>query len=317
VGKIGRNTPCPCGSGKKFKKCCMNREETQSVQPRGERRSHWSFDEIESIPTNGIVSRLRSWGIPFEKAQFLEDVKRFYSGEELAHHWEKEYPVTATGFDMDFPWMAAIVLWERLAPDVMSSERLDRMMQQGYQLLERQDADTGQSEMEACRIWLEVWEDLKPRFRADMRSIEDAEGVFMGSQLLHNWCQDLEMELHNAGLHEPSFLEKAIEYCREFCDLFPDSDELLLHNMKRTEAEAHFALGREGEGDRLFEALIERFPDNAWGYIGWGDMVAFPTKVGSPRDLERAKRIYEMGLRANVKEKDDILGRIRNLEQEE
>ena len=23
--KIGRNDPCPCGSGKKFKKCCLNR----------------------------------------------------------------------------------------------------------------------------------------------------------------------------------------------------------------------------------------------------------------------------------------------------
>ena len=22
VGKIGRNEPCPCGSGKKYKKCC-------------------------------------------------------------------------------------------------------------------------------------------------------------------------------------------------------------------------------------------------------------------------------------------------------
>lgn len=23
VGKIGRNAPCPCGSGKKYKKCCL------------------------------------------------------------------------------------------------------------------------------------------------------------------------------------------------------------------------------------------------------------------------------------------------------
>ena len=23
--KIGRNDPCPCGSGKKFKKCCMGK----------------------------------------------------------------------------------------------------------------------------------------------------------------------------------------------------------------------------------------------------------------------------------------------------
>ena len=27
VAKVGRNDPCPCGSGKKYKKCCMNREQ--------------------------------------------------------------------------------------------------------------------------------------------------------------------------------------------------------------------------------------------------------------------------------------------------
>lgn len=26
MGKIGRNDPCPCGSGKKYKKCCLNRD---------------------------------------------------------------------------------------------------------------------------------------------------------------------------------------------------------------------------------------------------------------------------------------------------
>jgi uncharacterized protein YecA (UPF0149 family) len=24
VPRVGRNEPCPCGSGKKFKKCCLN-----------------------------------------------------------------------------------------------------------------------------------------------------------------------------------------------------------------------------------------------------------------------------------------------------
>ena len=27
--KIGRNDPCPCGSGKKYKKCCMNKKESK------------------------------------------------------------------------------------------------------------------------------------------------------------------------------------------------------------------------------------------------------------------------------------------------
>ena len=26
--KIGRNEPCPCGSGKKYKKCCLNKSVT-------------------------------------------------------------------------------------------------------------------------------------------------------------------------------------------------------------------------------------------------------------------------------------------------
>ena len=28
--RIGRNTPCPCGSGEKFKKCCMGKEAAPS-----------------------------------------------------------------------------------------------------------------------------------------------------------------------------------------------------------------------------------------------------------------------------------------------
>ena len=28
MSKIGRNDPCPCGSGKKYKKCCLNKEKT-------------------------------------------------------------------------------------------------------------------------------------------------------------------------------------------------------------------------------------------------------------------------------------------------
>ena len=30
--KAGRNDPCPCGSGKKFKKCCENQNKTKKIQ---------------------------------------------------------------------------------------------------------------------------------------------------------------------------------------------------------------------------------------------------------------------------------------------
>src|SRR5436853_5705938 len=36
--KIGRNDPCGCGSGEKFKKCCLDRRPNVISLPGGERR---------------------------------------------------------------------------------------------------------------------------------------------------------------------------------------------------------------------------------------------------------------------------------------
>ena len=31
-GKVGPNDPCPCGSGKKYKKCCMQKDKTSGME---------------------------------------------------------------------------------------------------------------------------------------------------------------------------------------------------------------------------------------------------------------------------------------------
>jgi len=31
MAKTGRNDPCPCGSGKKYKQCCLARDETSAL----------------------------------------------------------------------------------------------------------------------------------------------------------------------------------------------------------------------------------------------------------------------------------------------
>lgn len=30
---VGRNQPCPCGSGKKYKRCCLKQRESQNTEP--------------------------------------------------------------------------------------------------------------------------------------------------------------------------------------------------------------------------------------------------------------------------------------------
>jgi tetratricopeptide (TPR) repeat protein len=34
MAKTGRNQPCPCGSGKKYKRCCLRKDEAQQVEER-------------------------------------------------------------------------------------------------------------------------------------------------------------------------------------------------------------------------------------------------------------------------------------------
>ena len=32
TSKVGPNDPCPCGSGKKYKKCCMQKDKTSGME---------------------------------------------------------------------------------------------------------------------------------------------------------------------------------------------------------------------------------------------------------------------------------------------
>lgn len=191
-----------------------------------------------------------------------------------------------------------------------NSELLDEMMQRGYDL-----KDEGRLK-ECCNLWLEVWEHLKKRFTSDMSSIEDVDiRVFSGIQL-YNWCQDLEMELWNAGLEDTSFFRKRLEFCREFYRMFPDTNSLVIENMMRGEANSYFFLSDSEKGDEAFKKLIEEFSESAWGYIDWGDMycsVMQDDKV--PTDYDKAARIYRLGLDNATSDRDVILDRLQDLEE--
>lgn len=86
-----------------------------------------------------------------------------------------------------------------------------------------------------------------------------------------NWCQDLGMELGNAAQLEPSYHERRLHYARQFLELFPGEDTLLHVNFMRAQGEALWWLGRQAEAEAVYTSLVERYPDEAWGHIGWAD----------------------------------------------
>ncbi|MCF6335581.1 MAG: SEC-C domain-containing protein [Spirochaetales bacterium] len=220
--KVGRNDPCPCGSGKKYKKCCLN-----SVSPPSQ-----VYDELDSLMTRGQL------------------------------------------------------------------------------LLEKNKT------AEACDVWLELWTNLKGRFKPEFRNIKEAELIFSGSDYIYNWCQDLEAELGNAGIGNLKYYKKRLEYCSEFCSIFPESDKMLMGNMKRAIAESHFAIGNKVKGNKCFTELIEQYPDRIWGYIGWGDMYFSPLQKDIKPNYDKAEQIYKMGLGRNIKEEAVLIDRLDKLREE-
>jgi len=310
VLKIGRNAPCPCGSGKKYKKCCIDKPIKDVLSKSVSRcfEGFLTYEEVNVIGTPEIIQQLKSFGIPFEEDAFLKDIKRFYSAQQLSENWFGTYKVTARGRDEDFIWLAAWILWERLAPKhILSMEQMNDLIDKGFEYLSENDSRT------ACDMWLDVWEAMKYRFKPEFKNLDFLDKQYKGSFFIRNFCQDLQMELHNAGLKDKRYFERRIEYCREFCDYFPDEDELIIHNMRRDIAETYSSLEDYERAELEFKKLVQDYPDNPWGYIGWGD-IYFLDKKG---DYEKARELYGKAL-AMAKDETDVMAvqeRLENLEE--
>lgn len=70
--KPGRNDPCPCGSGKKYKQCCMNKERPR-VGPK-----KFTAKILSTPKTINLIERAYTQPIPtsVEPEKTVEEPKR-------------------------------------------------------------------------------------------------------------------------------------------------------------------------------------------------------------------------------------------------
>ena len=63
IGKAGRNDPCPCGSGKKYKQCCLDKDEAGARAARtkaAEAAGAEAASPVEAAPTASAPPRPRT-----------------------------------------------------------------------------------------------------------------------------------------------------------------------------------------------------------------------------------------------------------------
>lgn len=85
MAKIGRNDPCPCGSGKKYKKCCL-------LQQDGPKRSP-SKRKMPFIPVYTELDQLSNSVVDLIKENKLDEA------DDVSRKLLAEYPDQVDGFN--------------------------------------------------------------------------------------------------------------------------------------------------------------------------------------------------------------------------
>jgi tetratricopeptide (TPR) repeat protein len=265
------------------------------------------------LSDEGLVAKLHSFGIEMDRPRLDRLSDEALSAEEIAKPLleQRAFKNRHQNLERDWIWICLGALWQRWFPSKPSFELLDDKMQAGYDLL----ASSGS--VAACRIWLEAWGDVLHLLdKASMRSIEEFDDRFGGTQSLFNWMQDLETELWNAGLEERQFLTARIALCEEALRRFRSDDELTTENWRRALAGSYFELGETTKAEALYRDWLKADPGWGWGWIGWSDCYRF-TRTKS-QDLTRCEQILREGLSiADVRDRPDLADRLADLCEEQ
>ncbi len=201
----------------------------------------------------------------------------------------------------DWIWICLVALWQRWWPEKVCLELLDDKIQDGYDLLERDEA--------ACaRTWLSAWSDVLHLCDATgVRSVAEFDDRFPMTQSLYNWSQDLEDALWNAGLRDHGFLVARIALCEEALRRFPHEERLMTENRRRTLAETRFELGEADAAEELFRTWLAADPRWGFGWIAWAVCHFCPAVRDGPKDYVKAEQLLREGYSTpGVRDRDAI-----------
>lgn len=302
--KIGRNDPCFCGSGEKYKRCCLGKPVTHYATPKAAKtpigrvsimRSEKIFkdnpklmDKLnKTVPRNDAGESFKEF---FENIWDDEKVRKMDTAEIIKKLRSINVEFNLERFkEQTIQYICAV----RLADDhyytqnhsaqgkdedfiwIAICELWKRLAPERWNIEMIDDCmQDGYEEIEnksyeeGLSKWETAWEMIKYIVPAHITSVSSAD-AFMPeplTQRIYNWCQDFETELYNAGLKKKACLKRLIKYCREFCERFYETDGLIIQNMLRAEAESYLLLGDRILADELFEGIIKKFPGSVWGY---------------------------------------------------
>jgi tetratricopeptide (TPR) repeat protein len=272
----------------------------------------WELHDVQALSTEEIRDKLAEHGIDTTEKSFRDRAAEVDSAIALADQWETDHDVDASGYDQDFIWMAAEVLWSRWAPDLPYQEQIYDLVQEGQELREQGD------DAEACQRWLTAWETIIAVTPDDITTLEAADDHLPNVLSLEAFLRSVDNDLASLAADDPTYHERRLEFCREVCTQFPDASDELLLDFRHFIADSLTELGRLDESRNEFETLIRDYPEDPWAYKKladsyWQDDADEPTV----EELERAAKLYQQALDAEgtLEQPSAVSDRIDELER--
>jgi len=304
--KIGRNDPCPCGSGKKYKKCCLGKAQHAPANALAKAAMPLSppppaMGALSDEPPVPAYTLARM----FEKCEEYKRMKHRHperaaryctpggvaklSTEELVARLSKlgvdasheaylgYAEARSSAWAIGEQWRATIERpLSRYQEDLIglgACELWKRYLPQrpSMEMLDDWMAQGYERLWEhdhlgACERWLKVWENLRPRLLPEMRTVEATASVFNGGEYLYNWVQEFSLGLHNGAQDDRRYAEHGRDLCRVVLAQFPDEDALFRINFRADLGDYLYMLGEDEEAERVFLELIDDHPDDPAGY---------------------------------------------------
>lgn len=269
--KIGRNAPCPCGSGKKYKQCCYGKVTTLNrTTPKYKKTS------VNELAIMRYEQRLQEY--PESLAKIGEELQKYYNDKNIDF---KDF-ILSSWNQKKLKEMSTLEIIEKLKSlnvkfdieqfkkqvvNYISAIQLaeDHYYSQNYQAQGKEEdfiwlaiielwnriapqrfnmemiddlMQEGYEDIDnrdyrnGIEKWEKAWSIIKNIVPSNIKSVSEADKFIpVLTQLIYNWCQDFEIELTNAAMEDNSYYEKRIKYCQEFLLTFPDSDKLIMQNM--------------------------------------------------------------------------------------
>ena len=331
---IGRNDPCPCGSGKKYKKCClqidvltkagitstgwkMNVAGTAAM-PGASRGIHpYAPITMKEDPSPDLWSQLSESAVAELRDKWTDDKVACLETAEIVARLEM---LGIDGCQATFVGLAggrtsALSIggvWFGALTTPPGTGVVEFIRLAACELWKRYCPEHPSAEMvddwvtegyqlfeanketEAVDIWLRVWDHVRFKIEPWMTTYSAADAVFEISQFFGNWIQDLIMAIGNASINDEKYTEIGIRLIHEVLQQFGEESLNAVLNLRCDFGRLLCRADRREEGLATLQAIISEHPEQSCGYV------ELATELGRSKqadaDIPRAIALLEQAL---------------------